>query len=727
MKHSSKGMLTWSLIWTTALSLSAQQAGAEDWPTYQHDNRRSAVTPEQLPPSLARIWTVETDRPKTAWAGPAKWDSFANKVNLKPMRNFDPVFYTTVARGRVFYGSSVDDAVHCLDVQTGQESWVFFTGGPARLPPTYHKGTVLFGSDDGHAYCVDARSGSLIWQVQAGPSDRRVPSNGKLISLWPCRTGVLVRDGIAYFAASLLPWETTYLCAVDAKTGALQGPGLYKRSMEQMTAQGPMLASADHLYVSQGRQAPLIFKRGDGQVIKSIGGSGFGGVYGLLTAEETLVHGHGQNHGVQGELRFFQGQRQDQFLTYPRATSIVIHGNAIYLHADGRLQAIVRDRYLQLNSQKAQKQRELNATRDKLKKLKDKTGAQAVSLEQQIKQGTQAVAQIDRQLPSCYQWKVNSDCALSLVLAGDTLYAGASDKVVAYDTATGRRRWQAPVNGQAHGLTVSHGRLLVSTDMGEIACFGSPAKSQVTALAQAHAHNDYYHKRPLLDALDAGFCSVEADIFLTESGELLVGHGRSELRPERTLQALYLDPLAERVRANGGHVHANGPDFTLLIDFKSEAIQTYHALDRVLQGYASMLTTVINGKVTKRNITVVISGNRAWGVIAADQTRYAGVDGRVGDLDSTRPVHLMPLISESWNSHFKWRGQGPMPEKERAYLRRFVARAHAQGRKVRFWATPDRPGPDRERLWTTLGQAGVNYLNTDDLPGLSGFLRKPAN
>ena len=33
-------------------------------------------------------------------------------------------------------------------------------------------------------------------------------------------------------------------------------------------------------------------------------------------------------------------------------------------------------------------------------------------------------------------------------------------------------------------------------------------------LGQAHAHNDYYHKRPLLDALSHGFCSVEADVFL---------------------------------------------------------------------------------------------------------------------------------------------------------------------------------------------------------------------
>ena len=74
----------------------------------------------------------------------------------------------------------------------------------------------------------------------------------------------------------------------------------------------------------------------------------------------------------------------------------------------------------------------------------------------------------------------------------------------------------------------------------------NPTKS-ITPLKQAHAHNDYLHDRPLLDALDHGFCSVEADIFLVD-GELLVAHTRSELSKERTLKKLYLNPLRERVK-----------------------------------------------------------------------------------------------------------------------------------------------------------------------------------
>src|SRR5207244_7981145 len=96
------------------------------------------------------------------------------------------------------------------------------------------------------------------------------------------------------------------------------------------------------------------------------------------------------------------------------------------------------------------------------------------------------------------------------------------------------------------------------------AATGKQQRSRVVPLPQAHAHNDYEHKRPLQDALDHGFCSVEADVFLVD-GQMLVGHDRKDLRPGRTLEKLYLEPLRERVRLNGGRVYSKGPTVFLLI------------------------------------------------------------------------------------------------------------------------------------------------------------------
>lgn len=237
-------------------------------------------------------------------------------------------------------------------------------------------------------------------------------------------------------------------------------------------------------------------------------------------------------------------------------------------------------------------------------------------------------------------------------------------------------------------------------------------------LAKAHAHNDYEHGRPLLDALDHGFCNVEADVFLVD-GELLVAHSIFEVRTSRTLKSLYLDPLAERLKRNGGRVYRDGPEFTLMIDLKSQADPTYRALAKQLAEYPDMLTAVRDGKIERRAVSVVLSGNRPHELVAAEKLRHVGIDGRLGDLDAETPSHLMPWISDSWSNHFKWDGRGEMPAAERAKLDGFVERAHSRGRQLRFWGAPD-----RREAWQTLAEAGVDLINTDDLPGLAKFLRE---
>jgi hypothetical protein len=235
-------------------------------------------------------------------------------------------------------------------------------------------------------------------------------------------------------------------------------------------------------------------------------------------------------------------------------------------------------------------------------------------------------------------------------------------------------------------------------------------------LLQAHAHNDYEHRRPLFDALDQGFCNVEADIFLI-NGKLLIAHSPLELDPARTLQTLYLDPLRERVKKNGGRVYRNGPECTLLIDFKTDGKITYPVLRDVLKDYSDILTVFRDGKKETNAITAVLTGGYPRDLLAADAVRYAAGDGKLSDLDRNPPASLVPWISEPWSRHFKWRGEGAIPDDERAKLRQLVARAHEQNRRLRFW-----DAPDQAVFWKELQADGVDLINTDDLPGLARFL-----
>lgn len=263
-------------------------------------------------------------------------------------------------------------------------------------------------------------------------------------------------------------------------------------------------------------------------------------------------------------------------------------------------------------------------------------------------------------------------------------------------------------------LAVAGGLARLASAVADDAVVNSAA---VQPLAQAHAHNDYLHARPLLDALGHGFTSVEADIFLVD-GKLLVAHDKSAIKPDRTLESLYLDPLRARIRANQGSVYPGVKPFTLLIDLKSAAEPTYAALAKVLADYADIISAVRDGKTEPRAVNVVISGNRPRSMLAAERLRYAGLDGRMTDLDSDLPAHLLPLVSDHWGQNFKWKGQGPMGDADRAKLDDAVAKAHARGRKIRFWATPE-----TIETWRTLRSSGVDMINTDDLAGLEKFLR----
>ena len=245
-------------------------------------------------------------------------------------------------------------------------------------------------------------------------------------------------------------------------------------------------------------------------------------------------------------------------------------------------------------------------------------------------------------------------------------------------------------------------------------------------LPQAHAHNDYEHTRPLLDALDQGFTSVEADVYLVD-GELLVGHDPEDVRPGRTLQSLYLDPLAERARRNHGRIYRGSrQQVQLLVDIKNTGAATYTEIDEVLRDYARLLTRYAYGRVRPGAVTVVISGDRPRELMASQRVRYAFYDGRLTDLGSGAPASFIPLISDNWTKTFTWQGEGPMPADQRAKLRQIVATAHADRQRVRFWATPETPGPAREAVWTELLDAGVDHINTDDLAGLAAFLRARA-
>lgn len=240
-----------------------------------------------------------------------------------------------------------------------------------------------------------------------------------------------------------------------------------------------------------------------------------------------------------------------------------------------------------------------------------------------------------------------------------------------------------------------------------------------------HAHNDYEHKRPLLDALEHGFTSIEADIHVLD-GQLYVAHDKEDIDPSRTLTSLYLDPLQAFLKRNKG-VWAKGTPCFLFIDLKSDADSTLALLEPLLQRYKSMLSEFTGTGGKQRAVTVVLTGNRPMERLKKPSRHYAALDGRLEDLDKNESRLLIPLVSGKWGDFFTWQGHGPMPAEQHARLLDLVHKAHQSGRRIRFWATDVAASEDQAVFWSVLYQAGVDLINTDKLEALRAFLLQQGN
>jgi len=244
------------------------------------------------------------------------------------------------------------------------------------------------------------------------------------------------------------------------------------------------------------------------------------------------------------------------------------------------------------------------------------------------------------------------------------------------------------------------------------------ARGQSVPLPNAFAHNDYRHKHPLYDALSNGYTNIEADIFL-KGGRLIVAHINPYFKHNRTLEALYLKPLADRIAANHGQLYVgyNGP-VLLMIDIKTDSDKTYAALQPLLEKYKNILSVYHNGTVSPGPVIVVLSGHKPCRMLMNEQDRLAFIDEdlRKTSRDTTE-TNVYKMASCKYSCLLKWRGNGLMSNKEQQKLCSYVLMAHKNGEKVRLWASPE-----NKLVWQQLLKCGVDLINTDKLAMLKTFL-----
>lgn len=229
-----------------------------------------------------------------------------------------------------------------------------------------------------------------------------------------------------------------------------------------------------------------------------------------------------------------------------------------------------------------------------------------------------------------------------------------------------------------------------------------------------HSHNDYEQPIPFWTAYYAMAGSIEVDIYL-ENGQILVGHDKEDLRPERTIQALYLDPLRQQLKQHKGLLGADSSyRVQLLVDIKSPTNPCLDTLIAVLKTYPEIIGS--------RQLQIVLSGNKPP---VADFGKYPAFilyDGLPWEKYDASITNRVPLLSANLRKYTSWNGKGIIPAAERAALEKVIKETHQLGKKIRFWNAPD-----FINAWYELGKLEVDYMNTDHIPELAGFMQKFKN
>lgn len=248
-----------------------------------------------------------------------------------------------------------------------------------------------------------------------------------------------------------------------------------------------------------------------------------------------------------------------------------------------------------------------------------------------------------------------------------------------------------------------------------VSCYTMMAEAQLTvySTANAHSHNDYEKSAPFRAAYNEGFGSVEADLHLIND-TLWVAHDSAKPGISPSFEKLYLQPLDKEVSLHKGYPYADhNKSLQLLIDLKTAAIPTLDKVVATLKQYPALTNSP--------QIRFVISGSRPDPATWNQYPAFIWFDGNLGESFSYTPATLskIALMSASFTKYSAWNGKGRLVAKEQDTIQKLITAAHALGKPVRFWASPD-----ITNAWYQLMKLKVDYLNTDHIPELGAFLKK---
>jgi outer membrane protein assembly factor BamB len=416
-----------SVIFIIFLLLQTISAQHYDWPMWRYDAGRTASTPEQLADKLYLQWERTYSERTPVWDDP---------LNQNLMQ-FDRIFEPIVADNKIFIGFNDEDKIVALDINTGKELWHFFADGPVRMPLAANKGKIYFTGDDGYLYCLNANSGSLIWKKILAPATNKLLGNKRMISMWPARGGIVLKDNIIYTAASIFPMMGTFIYAINAETGETiwknDGTGSNyilqphrSPAFADVAPQGTFALSGNRLLVTGGRSVPAAFDAKTGEELYyQLAASGKTGGW-FTCANEKVFFNHFRERKT-----FMFDSKNGNILKQDAGDYPVMDGDVIYFSGRNISAAMLNDSNKLVNV-----------------------------------------------------WKSDFKATTDLIKAGNSLFAADSTGITAIRIVDNKaeKLWSLQTGKQVERLVAANGKLIAVTIDGSILVYGDSPVEKVASI-----------------------------------------------------------------------------------------------------------------------------------------------------------------------------------------------------------------------------------------------------
>ena len=216
-----------------------------------------------------------------------------------------------------------------------------------------------------------------------------------------------------------------------------------------------------------------------------------------------------------------------------------------------------------------------------------------------------------------------------------------------------------------------------------------------------HSHNDYVRTAPFWEAYSQHCGSIEADVHWHED-QLLVGHDVKDLTPARTFDAMYVQPIVQVVRANGGRAWSDRPDrLILMVELKSDTEPELSQVIDLLGKYPD----VFCGDA----VQLVITGNTPAPENFDSYPHWVFFDGDIRENYTPAQLARVGMVSNSFRMFAKkWNGKGRMLDGELDAVNAAIDKVHSWGKPIRFWEAPE-----GTTAYFTFWKLGVDIINTD--------------